>query len=187
MLDMFHFFMAKAQTRRNFLWTAPLAAAVALPLTDTLLHASASTPEGGQSAEAGERAPVQLFTAAAVEGMMNELEASHGTKDLITAKNLAVTMTINQEERKSGKEFEYHAHRDHIFQVLDGMTRYEVGGTPKNAREIKPGEWLAPDSEGFKAIELKKGDMLLIPRMTPHKRITEESVTLLLISATTPS
>lgn len=179
--------MANTQTRRNFLWTAPLAAAVALPLTDTLLQASAAVPEGGQSAEAGERAPVQVFTASVIQGLMNELEASHGTKDLISAKNLAVTVTVNAEERKSGAEFEYHAHRDHVFQVLDGMTRYEVGGTPKNARETKPGEWLAPDSEGFKVFELKKGDILLIPRMTPHKRITEESVILMLTSATTPS
>jgi mannose-6-phosphate isomerase-like protein (cupin superfamily) len=36
-------------------------------------------------------------------------------------------------------------------------------------------------------ITLKKGDMLVVPRMMPHKRITEESVTLLLINATTPA
>jgi mannose-6-phosphate isomerase-like protein (cupin superfamily) len=180
--------MAPAQTRRNFLWTAPLAAAVALPLTDTLLHASAVPSAGGQSAEAGPRVPVQLFPAAMVQGMMNDLEASHGTKDLIPpTKDLAITMTMSAEEKKSGKEFEFHAHRDHVFQVLDGMTRYEVGGTPKNARQTGPGEWLAPESEGFKVFELKKGDMLTVPRMTPHKRITEESVILLLISSTTPS
>lgn len=119
---------------------------------------------------------------------MNDLEASHGTKDLIPpTKDLAITMTMSAEEKKSGKEFEFHAHRDHVFQVLDGMTRYEVGGTPKNARQTGPGEWLAPESEGFKVFELKKGDMLTVPRMTPHKRITEESVILLLISSTTPS
>jgi mannose-6-phosphate isomerase-like protein (cupin superfamily) len=184
----FTFFMAHVQTRRNFLWTAPLAAAVALPLTDTLLHASAVPSAGGQSAEVGPRIPVQVFPAATVQDMMNDLKASHGTKDLIPpSKDLAITMTMNSEEKNSGKEFEFHAHRDHVFQVLDGATRYELGGTPKNARETKPGEWLAPESEGFKVYELKKGDMLTVPRMTPHKRITEESVTLLLISATTPS
>jgi len=59
-----------------------------------------------------------------------------------------------------------------------------VGGTPKNARNIRPGEWLAPTSEGASSITLHKGDMLVIPRGTPHKRITETSVALMLIATT---
>lgn len=179
----FTFRMANVQTRRNFLWTAPLAAAAlpaVLPLTDTLLHAQAPDAEPGQAAT------FQVFTAQAIEGLMNELEVSHGSKDLFTGK-VGVSITISAENNKAAKEFEYHQHRDHVFQVLEGMTRYELGGTPKNPREIRPGEWLAPDSEGCKVITLKKGDMLVVPRMTPHKRITEESVTLLLISATSPA
>jgi len=96
-----------------------------------------------------------------------------------------MTITINEESKKAAKEFEYHAHRDHVFQVLDGTTRYELGGTPKNARQTRPGEWLAPESEGATTITLNKGDMLVVPRMTPHKRTTEGTVSLLLINATT--
>jgi hypothetical protein len=69
-----------------------------------------------------------------------------------------------------------------VVQILDGSTVYEVGGTPKDGRNTKPGEWLAPGSDGATAITLKKGDMLVIPRGTPHKRSTAESVTLMLIS-----
>jgi len=32
---------------------------------------------------------------------------------------------------------------------------------------------------------LKKGDYLLLPRMTPHKRVTKQNVTLILISSAT--
>jgi mannose-6-phosphate isomerase-like protein (cupin superfamily) len=92
-------------------------------------------------------------------------------------------MVMNEETNKSAKEFEYHAKRDHVFQVLDGETKYLLGGTPKSPREIKPGEFLAPDCDGYKTVILKKGDYLLVPRMTPHRRITEGSVSLLLISA----
>lgn len=176
--DMFHFRMANVQTRRNFLWTAPIAAAVALPLTDTLLHASSP------AADPGERATFQLFSAAMLEGMVKSLEESPAAKDIVTGK-VGVSITISAEEKKAAKEFEYHAHRDHVFQVLDGTTRYEVGGTPKNARQTKPGEWLAPESEGATTITLNKGDMLVVPRMTPHKRTTEGTVSLLLINATT--
>ena len=93
-----------------------------------------------------------------------------------------ITPVLTTEEKKSAKEFEYHEGRDHIFQVLEGATTYELGGTPTNPRNTKPGEWLAPGSEGATTVTLRKGDMLVIPRGTPHKRTTETSVTFYLIS-----
>jgi mannose-6-phosphate isomerase-like protein (cupin superfamily) len=177
--------MANMQTRRNFLWTAPLAAAVTLPLTETLLHAA--VPAGAQAADAGAHSTFQVFPAAEIEQMMKSLEAAPAAKDIVSAKDIAVTMNVSAEAKKAAKEFEFHEHRDHVFLVLDGTTRYELGGTPKNARQTKPGEWLAPESEGAKTVTLKKGDWLMVPRMTPHKRTTDEMVSLMLISATTPS
>ncbi|HUZ94258.1 MAG TPA: hypothetical protein VMU57_05030 [Edaphobacter sp.] len=171
--------MANVQTRRNFLWTAPLAAA-ALPLTDTLLHAAPADSEAGQGAT------FKVFPAATLEGMVKNLEEAPAAKDIVTGK-VGVSITISAEEKKAAKEFEYHQHRDHVFQVLDGSTQYELGGTPKNARQTKPGEWLAPESEGHTTITLNKGDMLVVPRMTPHKRTTEGAVSLLLINATSPA
>lgn len=175
--------MANVQTRRNFLRTAPIAAAAlsaTLPLTDTLLHAQAP------AAEAAEGATFKVFPAATLEGMVKSLEEAPAAKDIVTGK-VGVSITISAEEKKAAKEFEYHQHRDHVFQVLDGSTQYELGGTPKNARQTKPGEWLAPESEGHTTITLNKGDMLVVPRMTPHKRTTEGTVSLLLINATSPA
>jgi mannose-6-phosphate isomerase-like protein (cupin superfamily) len=175
--------MANVQTRRNFLRTAPIAAAALpafLPLTDALLHAQAP------ATEAGEGATFKLFPAAMLEGMVKSLEEAPAAKDIVTGK-VGVSITISAEEKKAAKEFEYHQHRDHVFQVLDGSTQYELGGTPKNARQTKPGEWLAPQSEGHTTITLNKGDMLVVPRMTPHKRTTEGTVSLLLINATSPA
>ena len=174
--------MANTKTRRNFLLTAS-AAVAASPLADTLLRASTG---GGQSGtvETG-AATFQLFPAATMESEFKAVQATHGTKNLVTSPG--TLMVINEETKKAAKEFEWHAHRDHIFQVLDGETKYELGGTPKNGRETKPGEWLAPESEGAKTVVLKKGDYLFVPRMTPHKRTTDGSVSLLLITAVTPS
>lgn len=128
--------------------------------------------------------PFQLFSAEKLADAMKMLQAKPGNDDLFDAKSLPFTIVMTTEDSKSAKEFEYHEGRDHIFLILDGTTKYEVGGTPKNARNIKPGEWLAPESEGATALELKKGDMLVLPRGTPHKRSTETSVTLILISTT---
>ena len=67
--------------------------------------------------------------------------------------------------------------------ILDGTTVYEVGGKPKGGHNVRPGEWLAPEAEGATRLTLKKGDVLSIPRGTLHKRSTEGTVTLMLISA----
>ncbi|HTC76617.1 MAG TPA: cupin domain-containing protein [Edaphobacter sp.] len=176
----FTFAMVNDRTRRNFLRTAPLAAAVTLSLTDKLAFAA----EGGQSAGSAAPQPFQVFTAEKLADAMKALQAKPGNDNLYEPKALPLTIVLTTEEKKSAKEFEYHEGRDHIFLILDGATTYELGGTPQGAHKTKPGEWLAPASEGATSLTLKKGDMLVIPRGTPHKRSTEGSVTFTLISTT---
>jgi len=170
--------MVNDRTRRNFLRTAPLAAAATLSLTDKLASAS----DGGQSAGSAAPQPFQVFTAEKLADAMKALQAKPGNDNLYEPKALPLTIVLTTEEKKSGKE--WHEGRDHIFQVIEGSTRYELGGTPKGAHNTKPGEWLAPASEGATSLTLKKGDMLVIPRGTPHRRSTDGSVTFYLISTT---
>ncbi|MES2390174.1 MAG: hypothetical protein V4555_00935 [Acidobacteriota bacterium] len=158
-------------TRRKLLQTAPLAAA---SLAVAARTAPAETPAPSAPL------PVQLFTAEQIATAVKQTQANPGNASLVDSPT--VTMVVTTEVKKAGKEFEYHEHRDHIFQILEGETTYELGGTPQNPRNTKPGEWLAPASEGSKRYTLRKGDSVFIPRGTPHKRTTEKSVTLILIS-----
>jgi mannose-6-phosphate isomerase-like protein (cupin superfamily) len=171
-----HFCMAKNQTRRDFFLTAPIAAAATLSLSEAML--SPSTAEA-QSIPAGQ---FQIFTASALADIVKGLQASPGNNQLAGSKTTPFTAVITVETNKSGKEFEYHEHRDHIFQIIDGSTQYQLGGTPQNPHSTGPGEWLAPTSDGARSLTLNKGDMLIIPRGMPHKRSTTGSVTLSLIS-----
>jgi len=172
------FRMAKDQSRRNFLRTAPLAAA-SLPLVDKLAFGESagqgSTPE-----------PFQLLPAEKLVDATRTLMAKPGNDNLFTSKTLPFSIVMTVEEKKSGAEFEYHEGRDHIFHIVEGSTSYQLGGTPKNPRNTKPGEWLAPTSEGATTVTLHKGDVLIIPRGTPHKRSTETSVTFTLTSIESP-
>jgi len=163
--------------RRKFLCAAPVAAAAGLALGDGMAFA---LPAPGQGAMSGSPEKFQLFTAQTLQDNIDSLQASPGNDNLVESKNFLVILTV--EKAKSAKEFEWHEQRDHVFQILDGSTIIQVGGTPKNGRNIRPGEWLAPESEGATTLTLHKGDMLVIPRGTPHKRSTPDSVTLTLIS-----
>lgn len=176
--------MANDQSRRNFLRTVPLAAAAVLPLTDRML--SASTNSAGAEQLGGTKAPssFKVITAATIAEDAKTLQATPGNKDMFADATLPFLFVMTTETGKSAKEFEWHEGRDHILQVLEGTTEYEVGGKPQNGRQTKPGEWLAPAAEGATKVTLHKGDTLVVPRGTPHKRSTATSVTFLLISPT---
>ena len=153
----------KNPSRRNFLRTVPVAAAAGLALTEASLLA---TPAAAQSAAPAVAGAFQLFTASTLADDVKAIQAKSGNNNLVTMKELLVVLTV--ETDKSAKEFEWHEHRDHVLQILDGTTVYEVGGTPKGGHNVRPGEWLAPEAEGATKLTLTKGDMLVIPRGTLH-------------------
>jgi mannose-6-phosphate isomerase-like protein (cupin superfamily) len=122
----------------------------------------------------------QLFSAAMLGDDIKALDAAPANSNLITDKTFVMILTV--EKAKSAPEFEWHEGRDHVFHILDGSTVYELGGTPKGGHSTKPGEWLAPESDGATTVALSKGDVLVVRRGTPHRRKTADSVTLLLVS-----
>jgi len=167
--------MVNKASRRHFLRTAPVAAAtVGLALTEQPLFAAT---QGGMAEK------FQAFTAAQLADDAKALQAKPGNNNLVDIKTATIVMTT--EVAHAAKEFEWHEGRDHIVQILDGTTLYELGGTPRgtHGNNGKAGEYLAPESEGAAKLTLKKGDMVTIPRGTPHKRTTAESVTFILISS----
>jgi mannose-6-phosphate isomerase-like protein (cupin superfamily) len=167
----------KNPTRRKFLRAVPAAAAAGFTLTRASIFASAAAAQA-MSAPA---LSFKLFKAQELRDDIQALAANPGNNNLVQEKTVTVVLTT--EKAKSGAEFEWHEHRDHVFQILEGSTVYELGGTPKGAHSKGPGEWLAPESEQHESVTLNKGDMLVVTRGTPHRRVTANSVTLSLISA----
>jgi len=177
--------MAKKTSRRNFLRTAPIAAAAGFTLTDSLMAMAQAAPGADVIAAAQ---PIKLFKASELADDMKALDAKPGDNRLYDSKSIPVQIILTAEKHKSAAEFEWHEGRDHIVQIIDGSTLYEVGGTPTGTK-VMPGvgEWHATGATGSKSILLVKGDVLLIPRGTLHKRSTEDSVTFLLISNPAPA
>jgi mannose-6-phosphate isomerase-like protein (cupin superfamily) len=167
--------------RRRFLRAVPAAAAAGFTLTRASIFASpgfaASAAAQDMSASA---LTFRLFKAQQIQDDLNALAADFGNNNLVQEKTFLVVLTT--EKAKTAAEFEWHEHRDHVFQILDGSTVYELGGTPKGAHSKAPGEWNSPESEGHQTITVSKGDMLVVARGTPHRRITAGSVTFSLIS-----
>ncbi len=179
--------MAKKTSRRNFLRTAPVAAAAGFTLTNTLMAAAQAAAAPGADVVAA-AVPFKLFKASELADDMKALDAKPGDNRLYESKVIPQQIILTTEKHKSATEFEWHEGRDHIVQIIDGSTLYEVGGTPTGTKVMPgTGEWHATGSVGSKSMILGKGDMLLIPRGTLHKRSTEDSVTFLLISNPAPA
>jgi len=185
--------MIKDQSRRNFLLTVPAVAATGIVLSDPALFASVAPSAQSRSAVPIKPEPFQFYTAQGIEDAAHALqtevktvtrkgEPKNGNKDLANSRKVPFTYLLITEEKKIATEFEMHDGRDHIIQVIDGSTVYVVGGTPVGSRAHGEGEWLVHVSEGAKSMTLNKGDILVLPRGTPHKRITEESVVLTQLS-----
>jgi len=164
--------------RRSFLRAAPVAAAAGFALADASLFAS---PAAG-AAPMSKHAKFQVISAAEIEKDVMNTVKKPGNATLVEEKGVCFSMVLTSEKDKTAPEFESHAHRDHIFQILEGSTVYEVGGTPKGGHMIAPGEWRGPEAAGATKITLHKGDRLIVPRGTPHKRSTAGTVTFTLIS-----
>jgi mannose-6-phosphate isomerase-like protein (cupin superfamily) len=185
--------MAKNPSRRNFLRTAPVAAAAGFTLADTLAamtQGAAQAPAQGDPQQGVDLAaaaqPAKLWSGKDLDEAMKALGAKPGDNRLYASNSIPVQIVLTTEKHKSAPEFEWHEGRDHIVQIIDGSTLYEIGGVPKGAHGGN-GEWHAPQSDGSKSMLLEKGDLLLIPRGTLHKRSTEDSVTFLLISNPAPA
>jgi mannose-6-phosphate isomerase-like protein (cupin superfamily) len=164
--------------RRTFLRTVPAAAAASFAFADAAFFVPFVSAQDAHTQ--GAPGGYQLFTADTIQSDIAALQSSPGNNNLVTGKNFTVVLTV--ESAKTAKEFEWHEGRDHVLQIVSGTTVVEVGGTPKGAHSMGPGEWHAPESPGSVAYTLNKGDMLIIPRNTPHKRNTAGTVALLLSS-----
>ena len=163
--------------RRDFLLRAAAATAAGFALSNEKLHAA---PAQGQGAAAAPDS-FKLYTADHLAEEWQALDKAPANKTIEINGRYSIILTV--EKAKAAKEFEWHEGRDHVIQIVEGETNYEVGGTPKGGHSTGPGEWLAPESEGATKMTLKKGDMLIVPRGTPHKRSTTDSVRLTIISS----
>ncbi len=167
--------------RRKFLRAVPAAAVAGFTLTRASIFSSSGFAASPAAQDMSAPAlTFKLFKAQEIQDDLGALAANPGNNNLVQEKSFVVILTT--EKAKTAAEFEWHEHRDHIFQIIDGSTVYELGGTPKGAHSKAPGEWNSPESEGHQTVNLNKGDMLVVARGIPHRRITAGSVTFSLIS-----
>ena len=71
---------------------------------------------------------------------------------------------------------------DVYFFVLAGTATLLLGGTLDDPKEISPGEWRSKTASGGQKITIKSGDLVFVPRGTPHQRtVTGKGFSMILV------
>lgn len=115
---------------------------------------------------------------AAIETALHSIDADNKTKetvskteDLIGGDGMQLRVAVQYDAKKNSALAEVHDASDDVYYVLDGSAELTLGGELENPREATPGEWKSEKIVGGKTFTIRKGDLIVVPRGTPHQRI----------------
>jgi mannose-6-phosphate isomerase-like protein (cupin superfamily) len=103
------------------------------------------------------------------------------TEDLIGGEGMQLRVAVQYDAKKDTSLAELHDASDDVYYVLEGSAQLTLGGKLDNPKEQSPGEWRSDKIIGGTTFTLKKGDLIIVPRGTPHHRINTKGKTFSLI------
>ena len=116
--------------------------------------------------------PFVVMSAQSLADLERQARGGGRTDDLHGGAGVQLRVAVVHEKDKPAAEAEVHDSSDDVYYVLEGAATLTLGGTLDAPREIEPGEWRGPRISGGRAVEIKKGDLVVVPRGTPHARST---------------
>lgn len=126
--------------------------------------------------------PFVVMSAQSLNDLQKTLQADNKTSELIDSGGMQLRVAVQHEKNRTGAAAELHDASDDVYYVLDGSATLVLGGKLDSPKETDPGEWRSPRIIDGKTIEIKRGDVIIVPRGTPHQRSTEnKDFTMLLI------
>ena len=103
------------------------------------------------------------------------------TEDLIDNSEMQLRVAVQYDAKKNNAQAEVHDASDDVFYVLEGSAELTLGGSLENPKEATAGEWKSDKIIGGQTFTIKKGDLIVIPRGTPHQRINTKGKTFSLL------
>ena len=116
--------------------------------------------------------PYVVMSAQSVDDLQKTLQVENKTAELIDSGGMQLRVAVQHEKNKTGAAAELHDASDDVYYVLEGSATLVLGGRLDDPKETDPGEWRSPRIIEGKTFEIKKGDLVIVPRGTPHQRST---------------
>ena len=170
-----------------------LATAAALTIS-TPLAGGPNKPSDSQEKTNMSKAPStpsQMYavtTAQSIDGIIKDLRSGNKNQNLISGDGIGTRVFIQHEQDVSTNQAEVHDGADDIFVIMEGTATFILGGKLDAPQQVQPGEWRAAGITGGKEFKVSKGAVIIVPRGTPHRRVTAgQDVTLMVVKAFTPA
>ena len=139
-------------------------------------------------AQTAERKPIKpirdyvVLPAQSLAEVQKKLQPDNKVEELIGGAGMELRVAIQHERNTTPPNAELHDTSDDVYYVLDGTATLILGGTLDAPREVEPGEWRGAKIVNGKTIQVAKGDLIIVPRGTPHQRLTvNQDFTMILI------
>ena len=141
-----------------------------------------------QTASQTDRKPVKpirpfvVMPAQTLADVQQKLQPGNKVEELIGGEGMELRVAIQHEKDTSAATAEIHDSSDDVYYVLEGSATLTLGGTLDAPKEIEPGEWRGPQITAGQKVVINKGDLIIVPRGTPHHRSTTgQNFTMILI------
>ena len=115
--------------------------------------------------------PFIMLTGQSLRGVEQKLDPNK-VQELIGGEGMQLRVAVQHDKDKSGAPAELHDASDDVYYVLDGSATLTLGGKLDAPHEVEPGEWRGPRIIAGQTFEITKGDLIVVPRGTPHQRST---------------
>ena len=126
--------------------------------------------------------PFVVMSSQSLDDLQKTLQPDNKTSELIDSAGMQLRVAVQHEKNKTGAPAELHDASDDVYYVLDGGATLVLGGKLDAPKEVEPGEWRSPRIIDGKTYEITRGDLVIVPRGTPHQRSTaNKNFTMILI------
>src|SRR5215213_7677409 len=138
------------------------------------INVAAQSVENNQSQKMPSRPtrPFVVLTAQSLADVERKLRPENKAEELTGGEGMQLRVAVQHEKEKEAASAEVHDASDDVYYVLEGSATLTLGGKLDAPREVEPGEWRSPRVTGGQTFEIKKGDLIIVPRGTPHARST---------------
>ncbi|HYJ90026.1 MAG TPA: hypothetical protein VEV84_01845 [Pyrinomonadaceae bacterium] len=138
---------------------------ISIALLTSAVFAGAQTKQPSTAAK-----PFVVKTKQSLDDLEKSLSTDNKVEDLTGGPGTQLRVAIQHDKLRENADAELHDESDDVYYVLEGSAQLTLGGTLDSPREATPGEWKSKKINGGTTFEIKKGDLIIVPRGTPHQR-----------------
>jgi mannose-6-phosphate isomerase-like protein (cupin superfamily) len=145
-------------------------AIISIAIALAISSSGQSVKTAAQRAPSTPTRPFVVMPAQSLSDLERKLQSDNKAEDLIGGEGMQLRVAVQHDKSKPTAAAELHDASDDVYYVLEGTATLTLGGKLDSPGEIEPGEWRSPSINGGQTFQITKGDLIVVPRGTPHQR-----------------